>query len=301
MTRQVFFKFPNFGPIAGCIALTTLLFAGCSSEGQSGAGATVQSSGLTEDQFCDEYAALVCANDRHCCSDPEAIDDGCEGRQWLDCSVGLQYLERSFHPPTARKYLDLLRLRAEKCQTPPWSLSVTESYVLDNGEACRTPWQSQDPDVCRAGYCDFDYDRDEHVCTPWKEIGQACGDSEECGPGSTCREVDETPLDGFSRSSECVPGATEGGACSLEQPCEGGLICIDSACRVGDQANGAACDDEFDCQGFCDLSTGTCAACSTDDDCMGAECLEGLCSLYGQTPEDIDEEYCVSRIPENLR
>lgn len=81
-------------------------------------------------------------------------------------------------------------------------------------------------------------------------------------------------------------------ACTLDEDCPGGHVCLDAACRE-------FCFDTGGCQGDlprCDLETHLCGECTSDAHCAEDEaCVDGFCAFWCDTDEQCagDDERCL--------
>ncbi len=86
--------------------------------------------------------------------------------------------------------------------------------------------------------------------------------------------------DGQVNSEPTGGSATEGDACSTEQLCADGFICVENICL----ANRGSCQGDADCSGdtYCCL-----------DDCLSDRRSQGACISYGEGPRGNVNEACV--------
>lgn len=276
-----------------------IILSACSGGHDSGGGDgdggayEVPVSDETIEEFCDDYAAVICENERSCCS--EGGDEDCEFLQGIGCVIDIQFAtnhyDLQFHLASAQAYKDNIAARGQDCHSYPVSLeySVDKPVERQIGDVCPNPggyWEY--PSGCVNSYCAYDDEAREYLCTAFKAIGDACDEDEECGPGAAC------PYVSYGTEQFCAPTVGEGESCADDE-CAVGLWCewdLD-VCVPTDQAAGASCTDDNDCDGFCDEVTNTCAACTTDDDCSG-ECWDGTCAPHLPGDQDrIDEYYCI--------
>lgn len=284
------------------LSILSLLAAACGSSADGGDGTASDEAPVSDEiieQFCGDYAALACENERICCS--EGGDEDCEYFERVHCKTeigfAITHYDLQFHLASAESYLDTIAARGEKCQSYPRSLlrEVKRPFEGVVGDVCADLYGYKDDDAdCANSYCAYDEERSEFFCTAFKALGDVCEEDEECGPGAACPYVD------YGVDQVCTPTVGEGESC-LDDPCGEGLWCDWDlrVCVPTDQPTGASCVDYNGCDGFCD--EGTCAPCKTDDDCYGTECWDGTCSdvrLYAEehSQDRSDDLYCIANL-----
>jgi hypothetical protein len=107
-----------------------------------------------------------------------------------------------------------------------------------------------------------------------------CYDSEQC-PGSGTSSY---YCDLGSSPSTCQPRKTQGTACTVNDECMAGDVCVSDACSAHSSADGP-CDEDDDCDlgTYCDVDGGAVCRemldagteCDTTDDLCAGRCMEG--------------------------
>lgn len=270
-----------------------LVVSACSAGDESAALDEIAVSDETIEEFCSDFAAVICDNERSCCSKGGEAD--CEYFEGVACVIEIQSAIRDgveFHLASAEAYRDTVAARGRDCHSYPGSLphGVDKPVDREIGEICSDPggyWKY--PSGCVNSYCAYDDEASEYLCTAFKTTGDECQDDEECGPGAACPHVS------YGTEKVCAPTVGEGESCTDDE-CAKGLWCdwdLD-ICVPADQPAGASCADYNGCDGFCDETTNTCAACKTDEDCPGTECWDGTCSDHSVNNQDgTDGYYCI--------
>ena len=140
-----------------------------------------------------------------------------------------------------------------------------------------------------------------YFCGPVVQVGVACTVDSVCGRGSVCRET--TMLDGGLGPSGkvCTDAAcTDDSQCSAGQVCRkdpnvrigeldpDGVVCAlpcatDRDCAPTDKCESAGhCIARTcaDCPSYFSCTSGTCVipSCSTDPECPGGYCVDGICA-----------------------
>jgi hypothetical protein len=132
--------------------------------------------------------------------------------------------------------------------------------------------------------CAFTVQAAQGIDVSVPSVGEACSETEDCGPGELC--IDDI-------CSAVTP-------CSNDLDCAAGELCIDDICSVVTPcSNDLDCaDDELCIDDICSVVT----PCSNDLDCAaGEECIDEICLPSAGDPcssslDCADDEVCIDEI-----
>lgn len=217
--------------MAGAGLLLTLLTAGCGSGGD----------GMTEEQFCADYASRECSKVGVICGVAAA---DCQPARVAACNAFVRASKsdvREFRPANTTACLDRVSATYSK-------LFITGTELAILRDVCARVFEGQ---AKRNEMCSMDYECagrlicDKGFCGERREVskGAGCGNPGElCSMGEYCRSTGALWL--------CAMKKERGSACSATEPCLEGLRCM----------------------GTCEPKLNDGNACATDEDCLSGYC-----------------------------
>jgi hypothetical protein len=212
------------------ISVILLAAAGCS-----------QTSSMTEDQFCQEYAKRECAKVATYCSFTPSV---CEPVRVTACktmSASQVTATRKFNAGNTKRCLD-------QVDAAYASLPVTADRLNALDAACARVFvgTAKANESCTV---DFDCDGDQ-ICDKGR-----CGTKKVVAAGGGCANVGETcPAGEYCTNTSglytCTKRQASGATCSATQPCT----------------------ETLRCNGTCSARAGNLTNCTSDDECMSGYC-----------------------------
>lgn len=251
-----------------------------------------------EDGLCRAGAGTACADDATCagtlvCQGAVCVSLGCSGKSCTSGSGGTRVCQRNFLPNTASCEDGLYCTVSDHCDGNGACVSTTQRDCSTTVGACKVAACDETRKACVVSGDKTDgttCDADSSGCTQ----GDSCK-SGVCAPGAApdCTAVGDSCNTGVCRSTAATTYACDrtpkasgtacddGRYCTVSEKCDGAGTCAagvarDCAAQVGDQCNGAYCDDSSSACVKTRKTDGT--VCDDGNGCtLVDKCSNGLC------------------------